>query len=146
MLKYDDCGLRNVWLANGYQYVDVEGVGKCLEIDDIDGLHRAIGHHIVNYKKQLGAPDIRFLRAEIGMSQSRLGAFLGVDDQTVSLWERSKRRPSLSNQYMLKLLYLEHVDGKTAIAGQIKQWNDTDRHEVEKQVFEASRGKWRTAA
>ena len=44
MLKYEDCGLKNIWLANGFRYEDLDGVGRCLEIDDIDGLHRAIGH------------------------------------------------------------------------------------------------------
>jgi hypothetical protein len=53
MLKYEDCGLKNIWLANGFRYEDLEGVGRCLEIDDIDGLHRAIGHRLVNYKKRL---------------------------------------------------------------------------------------------
>ena len=37
MLKYEDCGLKNIWLANGFRYEDVDGLGVCLEIDDIDG-------------------------------------------------------------------------------------------------------------
>jgi putative transcriptional regulator len=109
MLKYEDCGLKNIWLANGFRYEDLEGVGRCLEIDDIDGLHRAIGHRLVNYKKRLTGAEIRFLRVEMGMSQKRLADCLGVDEQTVSLWERSKRRPAIAAERMLRLLYLEHV-------------------------------------
>ena len=147
MLKYDDCGLKNVWLANGFRYEEVEGVGRCLEIDNIEGLHRTIGHHLVNYKKRLNGSDIRVLRVEMGMSQKRLADCLGVDEQTVSLWERSKRRPTVAAERMLRLMYLEHMNGKTKVAELIARWNDIDRQEdVERQVFEETDSGWRMAA
>ena len=105
MLKYDDCGLRNIWLVNGYRYEEIEGHGKCLEIDNINGLHRAIAHHLVIYRKRLAGAEIRFLRVEMGMSQKRLADCLGMDEQTISLWERSKRRPTVAAERMLRLLY-----------------------------------------
>lgn len=147
MLKYDDCGLRNIWLANGFRYVEVEGYGRGLEISDIDGLHRSIGHHLVHYKKRLTGAEIRFLRVEMGMSQKRLADLLGVDEQTVSLWERSKRRPAVAAERMLRLMYLEHAEGNTKVAELIAQWNDTDRQEdEERQVFEETGHGWRMAA
>lgn len=147
MLKYDDCGLKNVWLANGFCYEEVEGVGRCLEIDNIEGLHRTIGHHLVNYKKRLNGSEIRFLRVEMGMSQKRLADCLGVDEQTVSLWERSKRRPTVAAERMLRLMYLEHMNGKTKVAELIARWSDIDRQEdVERQVFEETDSGWRMAA
>jgi putative transcriptional regulator len=147
MLKYEDCGLKNVWLANGFRYEDLDGVGRCLEIDDIDGLHRAIGHRLVNYKKRLTGAEIRFLRVEMGMSQNRLAGSLGVDEQTVSLWERSKRQPAIAAERMLRLLYLEHMDGTTKVAELIARWNDTDRQEEEgRNVFEDTEHGWRMAA
>lgn len=147
MLNYEDCGLRNIWLANGFRYEEIEGMGACLEIDDIEGLHRTIGHQLVTYKKRLTGAEIRFLRVEMGMSQKRLGDCLGVDEQTVSLWERSQRRPSVAAERMLRLLYLEHVDGTTKVAELIAQWNDTDRQEDdERRVFEETATGWRMAA
>lgn len=147
MLKYDDCGLRNIWLANGYRYEEVDGHGRCLEIDDIEGLHRSIAHHLVHYRKRLSGAEIRFLRVEMGMSQKRLADSLGVDEQTISLWERSKRRPTVAGERMLRLLYLEHVNGKTKVADMIAQWNDSDRLEDEaREVFEDTAKGWRMAA
>ena len=70
MLKYDDCGLRNVWLKNGYRYEEIKGPGKCLEIDDINGLHHSIAHHLINYRKRLSGAEIRFLRVEMSMAQN----------------------------------------------------------------------------
>lgn len=147
MFKYDDCGLRNIWLANGYRYEDIEGHGRCLEIDNIEGLHRTIAHHLVNYRKRLCGAEIRFLRIEMGMSQKRLADSLGVDEQTVSLWERSKRRPTVAAERMMRLMYLEHADGKTKVAEMIEKWNDSDREEDEaRKVFEETRRGWRMAA
>ena len=135
MLKYDDCGLRNVWLSNGFQYINIEGVGKCLEIKNLPALHSAIAHNLVKYKKRLSGSEIRFLRVEMGLSQKSLGDLVGVDEQTVSLWERS-------------LLYLEHADGKTKVADIIKKLNDTDRlaDDASKHVYEATRTGWKAAA
>lgn len=147
MLKYDDCGLCNIWLANGYRYEKIAGHGRCLEIDRIDGLHRSIGHHLVHYRKRLSGAEIRFLRVEMGMSQKRLADCLGVDEQTVSLWERSKRRPTVAGERVLRLLYLEHANGKTKVAKLIAQWNDSDRLQDEsRQVFEETAKGWRMAA
>lgn len=147
MLKYDDCGLRNIWLANGFRYEEIDGHGKCLEIDDLDGLHRSIAHHLVNYRKRLSGAEIRFLRVEMGMSQKRLADCLGVDEQTISLWERSKRRPAIAAERMLRLIYLEHADGKTRVAEMIGKWNDIDRLEEEaREVFKETAEGWRMAA
>lgn len=148
MLEYKDCGLKGIWLASGYRFDEVEGVGRCLEIDDIDGLHRAVAHHLVHYRKRLSGPEIRFLRVEMGMAQKRLADALGVDEQTVSLWERSRRRPSVAAERMLRLLYLEHADGTTKLAELIEKWNETDRQEGEDQSMTAQRDqeKWCIAA
>ena len=149
MKEYSDCGLRNIWLKNGYRHESIKGHGKCLEIDDINGLHLAIAHQLVNYRKRLSGAEIRFLRVEMGMSQNRLADCMGVDEQTISLWERSRRRPTVAAERMLRLLYLEHADGKTKVAKMIAQWNDIDRQGLEeeaKQVFQETDDGWRMAA
>ena len=148
MLKYDDCGLRNIWLSNGFQYINVEGVGKCLEIKNLPALHSAIAHNQVRYKKRLSGAEIRFLRVEMGLSQKSLGDLVGVDEQTVSLWERIARKPALSAERVLRLLYLEHADGKTKVADIVKKLSDTDRQadDANKHVYEATRTGWKAAA
>lgn len=70
---------------------------------------------------------------------------LGVDKQTVSLWERSKRRPAVAAE---RMLYLEFADGTTKLAEMIERWNDTDRQDDEEQRTTAERAStgWRVAA
>lgn len=146
MLKYEDCGLKNIWLANGFRHGEIDGLGSCLEINDIDGLHRTIGHHLVDYKRRLTGPEIRFLRVEMGMSQKRLADCLGVDEQSTLLWERGKRQPTVAAERMLRLMYLEHIDGATRVTELIAQWHDTDRPKEEgRQVFEETESGWRLA-
>ena len=40
---YKGCGLDNVYLHGGVTYVDTPR-GKAVQIENIEGLHRAIGH------------------------------------------------------------------------------------------------------
>lgn len=70
---------------------------------------------------------------------------LGVDEQTVSLWERSKRRPAVAAE---RMLYLEFADKTTKLAEMIERWNDTDRQDDEEQRTTAERAStgWRVAA
>lgn len=145
MYRYDDCGLKNIWLKNGFtQHQTKHGEG--VSFHDLPGLHRAIGQHLATHTKRLSSAEIRFLRVEMGMSQKRLSDALGVDEQSVSLWERSKRRPTVAAERLLRLFYLEYLNGKTAIATLIDQWNETDRQEEAPYVFTDSKQGWKLAA
>ena len=56
MLKYDDAGLRNVWLANGYELHDT-AYGKAVSYHDIHGLTHAICAALVNKPGPLTGPS-----------------------------------------------------------------------------------------
>lgn len=86
-LHYTDCGLENIYLLNGFvtEYFDGE---EYVSISDVDGLHRAIGLHIVLRRKAPSGKEIRFLREELDLSQAELGEILGVSDQSVARWEK----------------------------------------------------------
>ena len=83
--QYAECGLDNVYLANGFELAD----GR-LRIHDIEGLHRAIGRWLVSTMRNLSGNEIRFLRHELEMSQATLDLLLGVTEQTVLRWERRR--------------------------------------------------------
>jgi DNA-binding transcriptional regulator YiaG len=109
MYRYTECGLRNVWLKNGYRRHKTP-YGPGLSIDDIPALHRAIGLWIVGNRPRLTGAELRFLRKELDLSQKRLAEILGVEEQTVSLWERRGRMPTLADRF-LRALYREGVEG-----------------------------------
>jgi hypothetical protein len=75
---YTDSGLNNYWLGPGLFEMNDAGDLRLLEFDNIQA---TIGMHICNLPRRLGPREVRFLRGEIGVSQSELGAMLGYKDK-----------------------------------------------------------------
>jgi len=143
MYHYTECGLSNVWLQNGYSVKEVDG-HKAVSISDADQLHEVIGRTLAN-KPYLKATELRFLRKELGLSQSRLAALLGTTEQTVSLWERKGRIPK-GHDRLIRLLYIEKIDGNVKIQEMINKLIDLDRKENERLIFSDTTGGWKMAA
>lgn len=111
---YTESGLDNIWLANGHEFVDLPS-GKHLKINDIEGLHRAIGRKLTESKKDLTGKEIRFLRQEMLLSQATLAKLLEVTEQTVHRWEKSKSDIPKSAESLIRLLYREHIHDNAGI-------------------------------
>ena len=140
---YTECGLRNVWLTNGYEWVDSR-YGRGLMIHDTDGLHRTIGVEL-SKKSHLTGAELRFLRKEMDLSQRGLGKLLGVTDQAVAKWEKTGRLPKTADR-MVRLIYIEHLDGNVPIRRTIEEIADTDRVESDRIELAETDAGWRIAA
>ena len=138
---YTEGGLKNIWLANGY-VIRKTNYGDGISINDVDGLHQAIGHALTN-KPHLTGAEVRFLRKEMGMSQRGLGELMGVTDQAVALWEKKGRLPRTADR-LLRLIYVEHEGGNVPIRATIQRINDIDQHGYEQIIAEETKGKWNT--
>ena len=112
---YTECGLSNIHLLNGFKFIETPR-GKSVSINDIDGLHKAIGLSLVTSKKDLSGEEIRFLRNELLMSQSSLARLLGVSEQAIRRWENGKADIPKPSESLLRLLYSEHVLDKGEIS------------------------------
>ena len=146
MLRYTGCGVRNVWLQNGYT-VKQTPHGKAVAIQDVDGLHRVLALMITRKPRMSGA-EFRFLRKELNLSQAALAQMFGYDAQTIALWEKNKQRvPRLADR-MLRLIYREHAEGNVKIREMIDRVNDTDRrsYEARKLVFVDTDKGWKAKA
>jgi len=143
MYHYTECGLSNVWLRNGFSIKNYGGQ-QAVAISDADQLHQVIGRALAN-KPYLRATELRFLRKELGLSQARLAALLGSTEQTVSLWERKGRIPK-GHDRLIRLLYIEKIDGNVKIQQMIDRLIDMDRKDAEKLVFSDTRAGWKMAA
>jgi DNA-binding transcriptional regulator YiaG len=143
MYHYTESGLQNIWLENGY-IVRKTPYGKGVSIDDVEGLHREIGRAIAR-KPHLTGAELRFLRKELGMSQSALGSMVGTSEQNVSLWERRGRMPRAADR-LVRLLYLEHISDNPKICELISRLNELDQQKIEKLHFSAEHGSWKEAA
>src|SRR5262249_37412680 len=79
---------------------------KYVSIEDLDGLWKAIGLHLVTTRKALAPKEIRFLRQHMRMTQAELGARLRVSDQTVARWEKDHCDLDGPADMMLRVLFL----------------------------------------
>jgi DNA-binding transcriptional regulator YiaG len=104
-LHYTDCGLDNIYLSNGFETETIDGE-EYLTVKDMDGLHRAIGLHIVLERKAPSGKELRFLRNELDMSQAELARVLGVTDQSVARWEKGQCEPNGPAVLALRMIYL----------------------------------------
>jgi putative transcriptional regulator len=126
LYHYTGCGLRNVWLRNGFIVRDTE-YGKAVAIHDVEGLHRTIGLHLVDRKPVLSGTEVRFLRKELDFPQSRLAQFLGVSENSVRGWENNRTAISRPAERMLRILYREHIAGDGNVRALVDRLADLDR-------------------
>lgn len=115
-LHYTACGLDNVYLVNGFAREIIDGE-EYVTIEDLDGLWKAVGLHLVTTQKVLAPKEIKFLRNHMGLTQAELGAKLRVSDQTIARWEKGETKvvPGPAD-VMLRVLFLAsdaaHPEGK----------------------------------
>lgn len=145
MYHYEECGLPNIHLKNGYKIEEHTEYGETVSIDNLKGLHDAIGLDIVNNRHPLmTGEEFRFLRIELDLSQKALGGLLGdVTDQTIANYE--KNAPQAMADRFLRVLYKEKVCGNTKIMENLERLNELDREitEYEKELeFEEIEDGW----
>jgi len=45
-------------------------------------------------RRELSAPDVKAVREQLGLSRSRMAAFLNVSRRTLKTWEQGRRNPT----------------------------------------------------
>lgn len=86
MYHYQESGLPNVYLVNGYRDVETPH-GRGIAIEDVHGLHGAIARELVYTKPALSGAEVRFIRKFLDLTQVRLADLLGVEEQSIRRWE-----------------------------------------------------------
>lgn len=141
MYHYTESGLANAWLANGYK-VKNTSYGDAVAIDDIDGLHLAIAQNLIEKKGSLTGKEFRFIRTLMGMSQIGIAGMLGVQEQSVSLWERTGKVPKAQDALHRLIANERLVKGNVGIAEVIERINVVERL-VNQRIVAKERGhKW----
>lgn len=145
MYHYRECGLRNVWLANGYDAHDTP-YGHGISIHDVEGLHRVIARGLIAKGGKLTGAELRFLRQEMGLSQAKLATMLGNEAQTVALWEKRGSQPKVADRF-IRAIYREQDEGNAHIQEMIERLVDSDLDESERKLtLEQDTSGWKLAA
>jgi DNA-binding transcriptional regulator YiaG len=103
--RYTMCRLDNIFLLNGYEMRKYDGE-VYISITDVDGLHYAIGRHLVTRRKYLRPKEIKFLRDSLALTQAGLAAKLGNDAQSVARWEKGECAMPGTADKLLRVVFL----------------------------------------
>jgi len=142
MYHYTDGGLRNVWLANGYE-IKQTPYGEGVVFHNLDGLTRCICLALTRKPSKLTGAEFRYIRsAGMLLSQPALGKLIGIDGQSVARWEKNSKVPRWADK-LLRLLYTAHAQGNEPIANAVERIKTVERLVKQKIVVTESRGKWR---
>lgn len=114
MYHYTDSGLDNVYLVNGYEEIEIDGE-TCVSIHKLDALHEVIGKEISGKSNPLISKEFRFLRNELGLSQSAMGRLFDVDAQTIARWEKGESAIPRSNDILVRAMYLERFSDESTV-------------------------------
>lgn len=133
--------MANTWLANGYK-VKHTNYGDAVAIDDIDGLHLTITQNLIEKKGRLTGMEFRFLRTVMGMSQIGIAGMLGVQEQSVSLWERTGKVPKAQDALHCLIANERLAKGNCGIAEVIERSNVVERLVSQRIVAEERGNRW----
>ena len=86
---YTACGLKYVYLRNGYSLRHAEG----MVIRNPESLHEAIAATIITRSSPLRGQEVRFLRSVLKLSQASLARALQTTRVTVARWEGAPGAP-----------------------------------------------------
>lgn len=109
-----ESGLDNIYLLNGVTE-RATSYGPMIQIENVNGLHRAIGLHIIEKSEPMTGAEFRFLRKQIQMSQVELADYMGVTDQTIANYEKERTSIGPAKATILALYLLEVLPKQTRI-------------------------------
>ena len=102
---YRGCGLDGIYLLNGYA-INKHDDELHVSITDMEGLHNAIGRHLVAYRKGLAPKEIKFLRNTMGLTQAEMAARLGNNSQSVARWEKGECEIPGTAEKLLRAVFM----------------------------------------
>jgi len=124
LYHYTMCGLDYIYLSNGYTIEQDPTYGEVVSIENADALHTAIGLNIVKNLPKLTGQEIRFLRAEMDMSQQNIADFFEVTTGTINSWERDKTELKAATDVIFRMLYLQFVNEHPMVKELLEKLNE----------------------
>jgi len=104
---YTESGLENVILVRAPVYVCRQHGLQAVALRNVLAIHAAIARKLLELRRPLRGPEVRFLRKHHGWSQAELARRLGVTEVTVSRWETEATPIGPANQQRLYLLFTD---------------------------------------
>ena len=104
--QYKRCGLDNIYLLNGFEPEYDQDGERYVTVLDVDGLHKAIGIHLVTNRKTLAPKEIRFLRKTLNLTQAEMGRLISQSDQQIARWEKGENNINGPADKLLRFMFV----------------------------------------
>ena len=144
LYHYKGCGLDDVYLTSGYE-IENTPYGSGVRIRNMDELHKQIGLHLIKFRKSLSGKEIRFLRHQMGLTQSELARFFGCNVQQVARYEKDQNRLVGPADRMLRIIFEENINHIGSVRAILENLDSMDDN-LEQIVFADVDGEWKKAA
>ena len=105
---YTECGLDNVLIA-GMPVVKDDDGDVIIDIPNINLLHAMIVLELAEKQGSWTALELKFVRSELGFTQSELGEIIDKDRQTVARWEKDEADIENNAEIVMRLMVLEYL-------------------------------------
>ena len=103
---------------------------KGVSIQNLAGLHRAIGQWLIKQPRPLNGAELRFIRTEMELTQRALAAIIGTEEQTLRLWEKGRDKfMSGTADRLLRAVHSEFLGNNLHILRMLEKLADRDRIE-----------------
>jgi putative zinc finger/helix-turn-helix YgiT family protein len=102
---YTESGLNNIYLS-GIEIYHCPCGEEIINLPAVTQLHALIAFKLIKQRHPLNGKEIRFLRKNIGLTAKKLGEYIGIDNATISRWEKDAQPISSPHDRLLRLLYL----------------------------------------
>ncbi|ATU94380.1 helix-turn-helix domain-containing protein [Phyllobacterium zundukense] len=106
---YTESGLTNVYISGIAVELDDDG-DETITIPAINELHHIIALGIVSHSKGISGDELRFLRTEMGLTQSELAKLVHRDKQSIGRWERGEVELDSSAEALIRRMAVEKLD------------------------------------
>jgi putative transcriptional regulator len=117
---YSASGLDNIFLLNGVT-IEKTSYGPIVEIENLNGLHHAIGLYIIEKDTPLTGAEFRYLRKQMELTQDELAQVMKTTDQTIANYEKGKTADLGPADPLMRRIYLLHVIPEETRAEVLKQ-------------------------
>lgn len=111
---YIECGLDNVYI-NGLQFQRDDAGDEIITIPAINELHSLIATGIVTHEHGISGQELRYLRSEMGLTQSELAQFVHQDKQTIGRWERGEYAIDSKAEALIRRIAIEKLKLKVEL-------------------------------
>lgn len=141
-LHYTDCGLDNVWLANGFTVRETRR-GLAYAITEAGDLHAAIALSLITAPYRYRGQEVRFLRSFLDLPQSGLARIVGTTRGTIARWEGEPdgKIPGASDR-ALRLFMALKMAGSDDADRLVELLQELDEIEHGRVVFEETPQGW----